>query len=230
MKWVLMVIVMIFSQKAFAQTDILRDQRVVGIPSMNKLIKQNRTAEKDWREKRLSEPSVKKPIVELSSDENYLIMQIQRQDPVINSEKNEGYLFINSLTSKISEIIGSDSEESKNRSRNRWATDLHPAHLDISNLIDSFFARNEQQGRIAVNSSKNDGFYIGSEDCCKGDRSCRGKSNVSIPVYDEKMGLVLVYRSIVHGPLAATGWMFLYSYDRSSGRLTLLRKENLWIS
>ncbi|MFH0785115.1 MAG: hypothetical protein V2B20_24600 [Pseudomonadota bacterium] len=225
------LMVVFFMQNAIAaETDTLRNQRLPGIPSMNKIIEANKAVKKEQQKKLDTEASAKKIIVELTDLENDLIMRIHKQDPVVDNGKNVGYLCVKALTASVLQMIGSSKEESKNHYKDRWGKDLHPEKVDISNLVDKFFTRNEDQGRIAVKPSKSDGFQVGTENCGKGDRNCRGSSMVSIPVYDGETGLVLVYRSIVYGPLAASGWIFLYRYDRLSGRLTLIVKQNIWIS
>lgn len=220
-----------FIQNAIAGTDQLNSSSHRGIPSMNKIIESNKAEKRKEQEKATRQAAAMEKHTALTDLENEIIRNIYLQHPVIASEKNDGYLCLRAMTAGTSQIIGSNKEEKKELYTNRWGEKLHPDKLDLSKFARIFFARNEYQGQITCTSSQKDGFLLDTGECGgKGDSKYRGHSSVSIPVYDEKTGLVLVYREIYHGPLAASGWIFLYHYDRTTERVTLVRKLDIWIS
>jgi hypothetical protein len=226
----ILTVIGFFIQSAMAGTDQLSSSSHRGIPSMNKIIESNKAESRKEQEKAARQATAKEKQTALTDLENEIIRNIYLQHPVIASEKNSGYLCLRAMTAGTSQIIGGNKEESKKLYTKLWGEKLHPKKLDLSKFAEKFFARNEYQGQITCTSSPKDGFLLDMGECGKGDSNCRGSSSVSIPVYDEKTGLVLAYRAIFHGPLAASGWIFLYHYDRTTGRVTLVRKLDIWIS
>ena len=242
-----------FFQNGLAETENLRDSRSIGIPSLNRMIQSKEFAKKEQESKKqlsaLQEE--KQQIVSMTSLENELIVQIFKQAPNIDSEGNlnkdnkQRYYVVEPLTSNLSIFLGSsDKEKGIIRYKNIWTERLHPEQVDISHLVDSFFSRNKMQARLGIKSSKSDGFLVDYENSkndifekkdgggWKGFYSAHpnsyGISTISIPAYDDKMKLVLVYRSLSGGSLYGSGWIFLYSY--ADGQIKLLRKRELWRS
>lgn len=110
-------------------------------------------------------------------------------------------------------------------------------------LARRLFERNQNSVRLAIPSSLNDGYIVddgtyqryfekdgpaGWKRWYEEHPEARGYASVSLPVYDETAGLVLVYFAITQGRLHGAGWVILYRYE--NGALKELARERLWVS
>jgi hypothetical protein len=68
----------------------------------------------------------------------------------------------------------------------------------------------------------------GWEKCYKETPKAHGNTTVSIPVYDKKTGIVLVYMGTQSHWLAGSGWIIAYEYKE--GKLKEMKRVMLWIS
>jgi hypothetical protein len=114
---------------------------------------------------------------------------------------------------------------------------------DIASLVDRLFERNKQTFRLSIKSSAKDGYVVdydgkyrayfkenggGWEKWYKENPTAHGITTVSLPVYDEKSGLVLVYKGTQTHWRTGAGWVILYNYEK--GKLKELKKVMMWIS
>lgn len=110
-------------------------------------------------------------------------------------------------------------------------------------LIDRLFERNKQALRLSIKSSSNDGYIVdydniyktyfhtngvGWDKWYKENPKAHGSTTVSLPVYDEKSGLVLVYKGTQTHWRAGAGWVILYNFEK--GKLKELKKVMMWVS
>lgn len=135
-----------------------------------------------------------------------------------------------------------DSEQVK-QSKKYIREHLQTNGVDVARLVDRLFERNKQPVRLSIKSSPEDGYivdYDGKyqkyfekdggawERWYKKNPNAHGSTTVSLPVYDEKSGLVLVYKGTQMHWLAGAGWIILYKYEK--GELKELKKVMMWIS
>ena len=108
-------------------------------------------------------------------------------------------------------------------------------------LVDRLFERNRKPVRLTLKSAPDDGYIIddgtyakyfdhggGWEKWYAEHPSAHGATTVSIPVLDEKSGLVLVYLGTQRHWLDGAGYMLLYRKDKDG--LHELARVMLWIS
>jgi hypothetical protein len=93
----------------------------------------------------------------------------------------------------------------------------------LGNLVDSLFAKNAQPQLMGIPSAPENGYLIDY------DGKYEGYSTIiSIPVYDAKTGLVMVYRAFVFPDLPSGGGIYVYKYI--FGRLIPINYLALWMS
>jgi len=114
--------------------------------------------------------------------------------------------------------------------------------VPVAKLVDRLFERNKKKVRLSLESSPKNGYVIddgkyekyfekdggGWDKWYKENPKAHGTTTVSLPVYDQKAGLVLVYMATVTRGLAGSGWVILYRYEK--GELKELNKVRMWIS
>jgi hypothetical protein len=96
---------------------------------------------------------------------------------------------------------------------------------------------------LTIESSVKDGYLIdfdkkyekyfekgggGWDKWYKENPKAHGSTTVSLPVYDQKAGLVLVYMGTQSHWLAGSGWVILYRYQ--NGELKELNRAIMYIS
>lgn len=127
--------------------------------------------------------------------------------------------------------------------KKRMLADLQVEGEDVSGLLDKLVKRNSEQVKLNIPSSEKDGYLIDYERkfdkyfersgggwtrLYKENPKAYGFVNISLPSYDEKTGLVLIYKGVENDNLAGAG--FLYLYRCQNGKLTQLRRAIMWIS
>jgi hypothetical protein len=112
-----------------------------------------------------------------------------------------------------------------------------------SKLVDELIARNKKSVHLTIKSSPENGYLIdndgqyekyfkkdggGWERCRKEHPKACGMTTISLPVYDSKTGLVLIYVGTQSDWLAGSGWVIAYKYE--NGKLKELNKVMMWVS
>ncbi|MHC4682130.1 MAG: hypothetical protein ACYTEK_25980 [Planctomycetota bacterium] len=112
---------------------------------------------------------------------------------------------------------------------------------ELSELID-LLCENKKSVRLSVESSRANGYvvdYEGEHDkyfkkdggswkkWYEDHPTATGFTHVSLPAYDPKTGIVLVYKSSISGPRFGGGGIIAYKYE--SGRLKQIGGVGLWI-
>jgi hypothetical protein len=106
----------------------------------------------------------------------------------------------------------------------------------VAKLVDRLFERNKKAVRLSIKSSPKDGYVMdnyfrdgGSWETWPRDHPrAHGFTTVSLPVYDQEAGLVLVYEGTQTAGLSGGGWVVLYKYEK--GELKELSRARLWVS
>ena len=111
----------------------------------------------------------------------------------------------------------------------------------VAALVDRLFERNTKPVRLTLESSPHDGYVIDSdasyekyfkkhgggwEKLYKENSKAHSITTVSLPAYDEKTGLVLVYIATSSNSLAGSGWVVLYKYE--NGKLKEINRLMMW--
>jgi len=114
---------------------------------------------------------------------------------------------------------------------------------DVVNLVDKFFERNKKTIRLSIKSSPRDGYLIdrdgnfekyfkkggGGWDKWRIENPKAHVSlRVSMPVYDEKSGFVLIYIGQVVDALMGSGRVILFKQE--NGKLKYVKAVEIWIS
>jgi hypothetical protein len=152
-----------------------------------------------------------------------------------------GFTVVDPETS-LSHVAREDSEEIKQTKR--YVTEhLQTNGIVVTKLVDELFEHNRKPVRLTLQSSPKDGYVIdydgkyakyfdkdggGWEKWYKENPKAHGNTTVSLPVYDRKTGLVLVYTGTQSHWLAGSGWVILYKYE--NGELKEINKVMMWIS
>ncbi len=138
-----------------------------------------------------------------------------------------------------------DSDEPKEvmQSKKYIAEHLRTNGIIVTKLVDQLFERNKRPVLLTIKSSPKDGYVIdfdgkfkkyfekdggGWDKWYKENPKAHGSTTVSLPIYDQKTGLVLVYTGTQSHWLAGSGWIILYRYEK--GQLKELNKLMMWIS
>ena len=139
--------------------------------------------------------------------------------------------------------LESDDAKGIRQSKNYIAEHLRTNGIVVSKLVDRLFERNKQPVQLTLVSSQKDGYVIdldgkfasyfkkdggGWKKWYKENPKAHGSTTVSLPIYDQKAGLVLVYTGTQSDWLAGTGWVILYRYK--NGELKEINKVMMWIS
>ena len=121
--------------------------------------------------------------------------------------------------------------------------DLKIRGYDLTEVIDLLFERNKTSVRLTLESSRTHGYIVdydgerdkyfkkdggGWEKWYKDHPRSTGFTSVSLPAYDPKTGIVLVYEGIMHDGTFGSGGFIAYKYKR--GKLRQIGYAGLWIS
>jgi len=152
-----------------------------------------------------------------------------------------GYTVV-SPEARLSHMDFGNSKEVKD-SKKYIRDHLQTNGVNVAKLVDRLFERNKRDVRLSIKSSPKNGYIVdydgkygkyfeknggGWEKWYKENPNAHGSTAVSLPVYDEKNGLVLVYKGTQSHWLAGSGWIILYRYEK--GELKELKKVMMWIS
>ncbi|HIJ88196.1 MAG TPA: hypothetical protein HPP97_11050 [Desulfuromonadales bacterium] len=171
-----------------------------------------------------------------TTQENVILALMLRQ-----SHPDGGY-FVVSPEARISDIDAGDSK-GVNQSKKYIVEHLQISGLDIAKLVNRLFERNLKPVRQSIRSSREDGYIVdydgkygkyfekgggGWEKWYKENPKAHGFTMLSLPIYDLKNGVVLIYKGVQAQELMGAGWIILYKYE--NGLLRELKKVNLWVS
>jgi hypothetical protein len=111
-------------------------------------------------------------------------------------------------------------------------------------MLDELINHNKSKVTLTIPSSEKDGYVIDTEgkyeNYFSSDKSggwkkwyedhpkARGMTTVSLPMYDKKRGLVLVYKGWQAHYLEGDGEVILYKYNK--GELKKIGEVNVWVS
>ncbi len=114
---------------------------------------------------------------------------------------------------------------------------------NLASLLDQLIQRNMQSQTLTITSCLEKGYVVdydgkyakyfddnggGWEQWYKENPNAHGSTTVSIPVYDAKTNLMLIYVGTQADYLAGAGYLIVYEYQ--DGKLTELGRVMLWIS
>lgn len=114
---------------------------------------------------------------------------------------------------------------------------------DFGPLLDKLLEKNRVTKRLSIESHPERGYFVdydgqydkyfkkdggGWEAWYKHHPKAHGLTGVSLPAYDEKHGVVLIYKGNQLGGLAGAGFLIAYRYE--NGNLKELARVMLWIS
>jgi hypothetical protein len=129
---------------------------------------------------------------------------------------NNGY----TVVSSEAVLRGGDSEASK-----KYIQEHLPR---AGGLVDRLFDRNKRTTRLSIKSFQKDGYVVdydgrfgkyfeknggGWRKWYEENPNAHGFTTVSLPVYDDESGFVLVYKGTQLDWLAGSGWVILYRYE-----------------
>ncbi|UJR17305.1 hypothetical protein I4U23_004200 [Adineta vaga] len=112
-------------------------------------------------------------------------------------------------------------------------------------LIQQLIEKNREATSLTIESNPTKGYIIdtaekfskyfienggGWDKLYKDNPKVHGLTSISLPAYDKKTNLVLVYKSFTQHYLAGEGNLILYSFDASNGKLKELSRRMLWVS
>jgi hypothetical protein len=175
---------------------------------------------------------------DLKSDEkdNALLDQILQQE-----FKGGGVTVVDPMTDLSR--LEKDKPEDLARSREYVKEGLKIEGYDIGPLFDQLIKKNQKPVRLSLKSSPANGYLIdfdgkfenyfnsdggGWEKWHQENPMAHGMTRVSLPAYDDKAGIILVYLGTQYDWLAGAGYLIAYKYK--DGKLQELGRVMLWIS
>ncbi len=169
-----------------------------------------------------------------SAQDNALLAQ------VLKHNFGDGGYTVVSPEAEIEHMSGRDAAEIA-QSKKFIVEQLGVKDKALPALVDQLFERNRNPVRLTLKSAQDDGYIIddgsyaqyfhnggGWEKWYQDHPMARGLTTVSIPVLDEKSGLLLVYVGTQHHWLDGAGFVVLYRLDKDG--LHELARVMMWIS
>ena len=153
-----------------------------------------------------------------------------------------GYTVVSSKTYLFN---GSGSDTYKQfKERKKYIVDgLQTNGVSLAKLVDRLFERNKKSEQLTIESSLKDGYLIDADHKYEAyfkkdgggwkkwhteNPKAHGSTTVSLPIYDQKTGLFLIYMGFQSGPLAGEGFVILFRFK--DGELKELNRVMMWIS
>lgn len=114
---------------------------------------------------------------------------------------------------------------------------------DVSQMVDALFAVNHKTSRFSLPSSKENGYVVdydekylnyfkgtgdGWEKLREANPNVRGITRVSIPIFDRKQNILMMYINVQNDWLAGDGRIVIYKYEAK--KLHEISSATLWIS
>lgn len=162
---------------------------------------------------------------------------------VINEPKYEegGYTIVTPQTRLNHSIINEPNRVAQ--TKKYIFENIKIEKYEISKLVDLLFERNKISVRLSLKSSPKNGYIIdydgkyekyfekdggGWKKLYKENPKADGLTTVSLPAYDRKTSILLVYIGTQKHGLSGSGWVIAYKYK--NGKLKELARVMLWIS
>jgi len=157
------------------------------------------------------------------------------------SHQDGGFSVVSSDTD-VSEL-GAGNPAKIDQCKNFVLKELQTTDVDVVSLVDTFFDRNKKAIHLSLKSSPQDGYIIdknrkfekyfkkdggGWEKWRKENPKAHSSIAVSVPVYEEKSGLVMVYIGEQLDLTIGWGYVLIFKYEK--GKLTYLKKVEMWRS
>jgi hypothetical protein len=175
---------------------------------------------------------------DLRSDEkdNALLDQLLQQE-----FKGGGFTVVDPLTTLST--LKKEKPEDLARSREYVIQGIKIEGYDMGPLFDQLIKKNQKPVRLTLKSSPENGYLMdydgkfesyfksdggGWEKWHKENPMSQGWTRVSLPAYDNKAGIVLLYLGTQYDWLAGSGYLIAYQY--TDGKLKELGRVMLWIS
>ena len=113
--------------------------------------------------------------------------------------------------------------------------------LQGNGLVDKFFGKNKKSSRLSLKSDPSRGYVIdydgkfrryfekgegGWKQFYKENPNAHGRISISLPAFDEKSGLVLVYKGTWDNWRLGRGYLILYKYK--DGKLKEVKRIEIW--
>ncbi len=170
----------------------------------------------------------------LEEQENIILALILQQ-----GHENHGFIVVEPMTTHIGPHGGSDPS----RIKARLAKESGLEGYDPGPLVDRLFDKNRTPQRLKLVSHPEKGYLIdykgrfaryfegkgGGWDAWHRDHpEAHGHVRVTLPAYDEKEGIVLIYMDTQSDRLAGAGALYVYKYE--NGFLRQLARALLRIS
>jgi hypothetical protein len=170
----------------------------------------------------------------LEEQENVILATILQQ-----GHENHGFIVVDPMTTHVGPHGGSDPS----RIKGRLAKESGLEGYDPSPLVDRLFDRNKTPQHLKLESHPEKGYLIdyrgrfaryfegkgGGWDAWHRDHpEAHGHVRVTLPAYDEKEGIVLIYMDTQSDRLAGAGALYVYKYE--NGYLRQLARITLRIS
>jgi hypothetical protein len=186
-------------------------------------------------------PEVTEAPVEIDdwpSDTEILAMVLKR------SYEDGGFTVVEAETS-ASFLSPQDPEyaEEARETREYVLAELEQMGLEEKALLDEFVRRNAEPVRLNLESSTEDGYLVdyegkydayfeddggGWEKWYEENPNAHGSTTVSLPVFDEESGVILIYIGSQTHWLAGIGYLVAYRYE--DGNLREIGRVELWMS
>jgi hypothetical protein len=161
-------------------------------------------------------------------------------------EKNfagNGYTVVDPATNP--RRLGLDSAEARERIRKSLREKPALAGYALDELLDRFYERNARPIKLTLASNAGNGYVFdddgkfaayfasgaggdGWKKLRKENPLAHGMTGVSVPVFDPKTGLLIVYMGTQYDWLAGGGYLIVYKYEKE--KLVELARIMLWIS
>ena len=170
-----------------------------------------------------------------SLDDNTFLAMV-----LTNPSENGGYTVLKPVSAlRVSLNVPEDVE----RVRKYILERIKVPDCDMGPLVDLFFQRNKMPAKLTLASSQRNGYIVdydgryakyfekdggGWARWRKENPWALSRTEVSLPAYDPKAHIVLVYIGTDVGPLAGSGHVVAYRYE--SGGLKEIGRAMLWVS
>lgn len=158
-----------------------------------------------------------------------------------NIKQEGGYTIVAPYTS-LSRFVISDPKRVE-QTKKYILDNISIEKYEIRELVDLLFERNKTPVPLALKSSQKNGYLIdydgkfekyfekdggGWEKFYKENPKADGRTTVSLPAYDRKTGILLVYIGTQRHYRSGSGRVIAYKYEQ--GQLKELARIELWVS
>ncbi len=176
--------------------------------------------------------------VDEQADQDNAILQLVLK----TSFPDGGYTVVSPETS-LSDMSSDQSKEGIESNKKFIYENLRVGGNEVYLMVERLLARNKMPTKLSIKSSAKDGYVVDYKRefkkyfrkgggfwprLHKEHPKVHGITTVSLPIYDEGSGLVLIYKGTQSDGLVGAGHVILYKLE--NGQLNKLRSVMLWIS